>query len=161
MEEERSQHLSESLEDYLEVILHVTREKEVAWPRDIAKAMNVSNASVTGALRALAERNLINYAPYMHVTLTSEGEAHAREITQRHETIRAFLMDFLRVQPELADETACKMEHILPPEIIQKFVQLAAFLKSCPCGEEHWHDLKRNCPHCKMNVEHKNEQKEE
>lgn len=161
MEADSTQHLSESLEDYLEAILHITSEKEVAWPRDIAKAMKVSNASVTGALRALAERNLVNYAPYVYVTLTAEGEQHAREITARHETIRAFLMDFLRVEPSLADETACKMEHILPPEIIRKFVQLAAFLKSCPCGGERWnHALKHDCPHCSLK-ECEKKQKEE
>ena len=133
-----SPHLSESLEDYLEAILHITGENGVAWPRDIAKEMAVSNASVTGALRALAERDLINYVPYMSVTLTAKGEEHAREITRRHETLRGFLRDFLEVDPTLADETACKMEHILSPEIIQKFARLAAFVKSIPCGSKEW-----------------------
>lgn len=138
MENSQPQRLSESLEDYLEAILHVIKENEVAWPRDIAKVMKVSNASVTGALRALAERNLINYAPYLFVTLTPEGDARAQEITRRHEAIRSFLSDFLGVEAAQADETACKMEHILSPEIIQKFVHLDSFMKSSPCGGKKW-----------------------
>lgn len=138
MENSQTPHLSESLEDYLESILHITDENGVAWPRDIAKAMKVSNASVTGALRALAEHQLINYAPYVFVTLTPEGEKYAREIMSRHEQIRSFLCDFLGVEAVLANETACKMEHFLPTEIIQKFVRLAAFMKSSPCGGQGW-----------------------
>ncbi|MDO4628025.1 MAG: metal-dependent transcriptional regulator [Planctomycetia bacterium] len=133
-----SQQLSESLEDYLEAILHIIDDNGVAYPRDIAKALKVSNASVTGALRALSERELINYAPYMPVTMTATGEAHAREITQRHETLSSFLRDFLEVDPKLADETACKMEHILSQEIVQKFAHLAQFMRSHPSMKKEW-----------------------
>lgn len=140
MESHSPEHLSESLEDYLEAILQIINKNGLAWPRDIAKAMKVSNASVTGALRALSERNLVNYAPYVYVTLTQEGESRAREISSRHVSIQTFLRDFLDVDPQLADETACKMEHILAPEIIQKFVRLAAFMKSSPCGGREWLD---------------------
>ncbi|MBO5438056.1 MAG: metal-dependent transcriptional regulator [Thermoguttaceae bacterium] len=151
MENSQSKHLSESLEDYLEAILNIIDQNGVAWPRDIAKALKVSNASVTGALRALGERQLINYAPYAFVTLTTEGENYAREIVGRHEKIRAFLCDFLDVDPQLADETACKMEHILAPEIVQRFVRLAAFMKTSPCEGKAW--LKpdfRSCADCKQ-----------
>ncbi len=133
-----SQRLSESLEDYLEAILHIIDDNGVAYPRDIAKALKVSNASVTGALRALSERGLINYAPYMPVTMTATGEEHAREITRRHETLSSFLRDFLDVEPMLADETACKMEHILSQEIVQKFARLAQFVKSHPAIKKEW-----------------------
>ena len=148
-------HLSESLEDYLEAILQITGENGVAWPRDIARVMAVSNASVTGALRALAERDLINYVPYMSVTLTAKGKEHAREITRRHETLRGFLRDFLEVEPTLADETACKMEHILSPEIIQKFARLASFVQSIPCGNKQWlhSDGKPACGQCEICTE--------
>ena len=43
--------LSESLEDYLEVIFHLVKEKKVARVRDIAGRKGVKMSSVVGALR--------------------------------------------------------------------------------------------------------------
>ena len=62
--------LSSSLEDYLEVIFHLVAAKQVARVKDIAKKIQVKNSSVTGALRPLADKGLINYTPYDVVTLT-------------------------------------------------------------------------------------------
>ena len=56
------QALSASLEDYLEAIFHIVAEKKVARAKEIAEALQVSRPSVTGALHALAERGLVNYA---------------------------------------------------------------------------------------------------
>ena len=88
----------------------------------------------------------------IRVTLTAKGKEHAREITRRHETLRGFLRDFLEVEPTLADETACKMEHILSPEIIQKFARLASFVQSIPCGNKQWlfSDRKPACGQCEI-----------
>ncbi len=55
--------LSASLEDYLESIYVVAAEKGAARPKDLAERLNVKPASVTGALRHLAGRKLINYTP--------------------------------------------------------------------------------------------------
>ena len=68
-----SEELTSSLEDYLETIYLIISEKEAVRPKDIAKRMNVSNASVTGALKTLANKGMINYAPYDVITLTNEG----------------------------------------------------------------------------------------
>ena len=50
--------LSESLEDYLEVIYHLVEEKKVARVRDIANRKGVKMSSVVGALRRLAAAEL-------------------------------------------------------------------------------------------------------
>ena len=55
--------LSESLEDYLETIFLLIRDKSVARSRDIAARLKVSRPSVTGALQALSSRALVNYGP--------------------------------------------------------------------------------------------------
>lgn len=70
--------LSESLEDYLEAIYHIVSQKQAARATDISKRLNVNPSSVTGALRSLADKGLVNYAPYDIVTLTAEGSVAAR-----------------------------------------------------------------------------------
>ena len=72
--------LSESLEDYLEAIYCVIEERKVARPKDIVKRMQVTNASVTGALRLLAQHDLIYYSPHEFVSLTEKGAAACRTI---------------------------------------------------------------------------------
>ena len=56
--------LSESLGDYLESIYHLARGRPAARVKDIAEQMEVQKSSVTGALKSLAEKALVNYEPY-------------------------------------------------------------------------------------------------
>ncbi|MDA8125897.1 MAG: DtxR family transcriptional regulator [Deltaproteobacteria bacterium] len=150
--------VSASMEDYLEAIFHVIAKQQVARPKDIAKLLNVSHPSVTGALRALAEKELINYTPYDLITLTTRGEAAAKDVVRRHETLRNFFVKVLVVNEKEADEAACKMEHSIPPVILERFVQFAEFVEVCPRGGEKWvagfgyycdHAGKRdNCERC-------------
>ena len=49
--------LSESLEDYLEAILIMTRDKNSVRPKDIADMLKVTGPSVTVALKSLAQKN--------------------------------------------------------------------------------------------------------
>lgn len=147
--------LTESLEDYLEAIYCIIQEKQVARPKDIAGRMKVTNASVTGALRTLAERNLIHYAPYDFVTFTPNGAAVAAEIYSRHLQLTAFLRDFLLVEAVEAEKAACKMEHGMSREILDKLVRFAAFVQNCPRGGMQWLswfeqqcDKDGSCEHC-------------
>ena len=130
--------LSESLEDYMEAIFRVILEKHEVKPKDIAKALHVAGASVTGALRALAEKGLIHYAPYDSITLTAAGEAIAEDVYNRHLKLRSFLRNILQVEEKEADETACRMEHAVSTQIINKLVRFAEFIESCPRGGRLW-----------------------
>ena len=82
--------LSQSLEDYLETIYTQTTTKGCAKVTDIANALNVKKASVTGALNVLCEKGLINYAPYSAITLTNEGKTEAEKILLKHKVMTNF-----------------------------------------------------------------------
>ena len=118
--------LSSSLEDYLEAIHHVVARKDAARVKDIAERKGVSASSVTGALRALAERGLVNYAPYDIVTLTERGAALAQGVVRRHDALREFFERVLEVAPDTAEEAACRMEHAMPRDVLEKLVRFVA-----------------------------------
>ena len=122
--------LSASLEDYLEVILQLERASRVARVSEIAEQLAVSRPSVTGALKTLAARGLVSHAPYGHVTLTERGLDIAREVERRHVAIREFLTQVLGVPEEKAEVTACRLEHVLDPEVLAHFVSYAEQLRS-------------------------------
>lgn len=130
--------LSESLENYLEAIYEICLEQPAARPKNVASHMQVSNPSVTGALRALNERELINYTPFGLITLTEKGQKMARSISRRHKVLLRFLMDILGVDEDEANEAACRMEHAISPEIQHRLATLVDHLESHPQGPIHW-----------------------
>jgi DtxR family Mn-dependent transcriptional regulator len=85
--------LSASLEDYLEAIFNLAGDSDFARSRDIAKSLGVSKASVTGALRALKKKRLINYKPYDYVTLTKAGKVAAVKVARKHEILKSFFAE--------------------------------------------------------------------
>ncbi len=130
--------LSESLEDYLEVILALEKINKVARVKDIAEKMGIQAASVSGALKNLAERKLINYEPYSYITLTTQGYAIAREVTHRHRVIKDFLMRVLQIDPITAENSACRMEHAIDKASLERLVQFISFIDNCPRTGENW-----------------------
>jgi DtxR family Mn-dependent transcriptional regulator len=123
-----TQALSESLEDYLEAIYHIVSQKQAARATDISRRMKVKASSVTGALRSLADKGLINYAPYDIVTLTPEGSAAARRVAHGHEVLRDFFTLVLAVDDDRADRAACGMEHHVGRDVLRRLGYLARFI---------------------------------
>jgi len=128
--------LSASLEDYLETIYLICREKGAARSKDIMGLLNVSGPSVTEALQLLSEKKLVNYTPYDPITLTAKGEDLAKDVFYRHETLRRFFIDVLGVDPETAEDGACKMEHVASQDIIERMVQYTNYLRHEQGGKE-------------------------
>lgn len=113
--------LSESLEDYLEIILELQVINTVARSKDIAEELDIKRGSVTGMLKKLSARGLINYEPYGFVTLTPKGKKIAKEITTRHNVFKHFLFKYVKLDEKTADATACRMEHAMDHDTFKKF----------------------------------------
>jgi len=132
------QEISSSLEDYLETILMLTRRREVARAKEIGDQLQVNRSSVTSALQNLAKRGLINYSPYEYVTLTPAGLRAAEDVARRHVTLRDFFSDVLQIEEEEANAAACRMEHALPPVVMERLAAFIEFVRRCPAGIGQW-----------------------
>jgi DtxR family transcriptional regulator, Mn-dependent transcriptional regulator len=121
--------LSASLEDYLEAIYHCRDANNAVRSKMIQKRLAVSGASVTEACQQLREKGLVNYAPYEAITLTPLGESCALEVVFRHETLRDFFIEVLKVDPDIADEGACKMEHVVSTAIVDRMIKYTRYLR--------------------------------
>jgi DtxR family Mn-dependent transcriptional regulator len=130
--------LSENLEDYLEVILELEKTNKVARAKDIAEKVGVQNASVTGALKTLEKKGLINYEPYSYITLTDLGLKIARKITRSHTVLENFLINVLQIDQKTATETACRMEHAITEEATERLISFIEFIYNCPKTGEGW-----------------------
>ncbi|MCI0499319.1 MAG: metal-dependent transcriptional regulator [Planctomycetales bacterium] len=120
--------LSASLEDYLEAIYNLSRERNVARSKDIAHLLDVTRASVTGALKTLSEKELIHYQPYGYVVLTEKGRHIAGRIAGRHEILKQFFEDVLGTEGPTAQEAACRAEHTLGTEITARLTAFIEFV---------------------------------
>jgi len=135
--EDNSQ-LSASLEDYLETIYLIVQKKQAARAKDIGGQLQVKASSVTGALRMLSEKGLINYAPYDIITLTSEGERLAYDVLQRHKALYHFLKEVLGVDEQEAQDGACRLEHAISPAVLQRLISFINFVQQCPRVGTQW-----------------------
>ena len=104
--------IHESAEDYLEAILMLQEEKGYARSVDIAGLLGVTKPSVSFAMKKLRENGYILMDEDSLIALTESGEAIARRILDRHNTLSSFL-ESLGVDEKTAREDACKMEHDL------------------------------------------------
>ena len=138
MKMNKAKALTSSLEDYLEAIYKLSRENKAARARDISERLGVNRSSVTGALHALAERKLINYAPYDIATLTPEGEKVAANINHRHMVLSEFFVKVLGVEAAEADDSACRMEHVVSEKILDRLAQFVDFIQVCPRLDINW-----------------------
>jgi DtxR family Mn-dependent transcriptional regulator len=140
----KDKNLSASMEDYLEAILNVADSTGVARSKDIAGNLGVAKPSVTGALRQLARKGLVNYKPYGCVTLTAEGTDLAAKVAKKHEIIESFFMEVLGVGHSAAHPAACKAEHLLDVPIVSKMNDFTNFAKTqARDGEDVMHLMKR------------------
>ena len=130
--------LSENMENYLETILDLETENKVARGKDIADRLGVQKGSVSGALKTLKEKGLVNYEPYSFITLTPRGKSIARAISRKHEVLRDFLQHVLQIDPVSAEEAACRMEHAINDGIQRRLKCFVEYIHKCPKAGEQW-----------------------
>jgi len=115
--------ISMSSENYLEVIYDLAREGCPVRSVDVAKRMGVSKASVNKAVGVLREAGLVEQELYGSIELTADGLKQAKEVTNRHLTIRRFLTEILGVDEETADNDACRMEHVVSEKTMHAWAE--------------------------------------
>ena len=117
--------IHESAENYLEAILILNRRNGDVHAIYIAAELNFSKPSVSIAMKKLRENGYVEINEMGHITLTPSGQEIAERIYERHTFLSAWLSS-LGVDPMVAAEDACRMEHVISAEsfdAIHSFVQ--------------------------------------
>ncbi|MGN0847940.1 MAG: metal-dependent transcriptional regulator [Kiritimatiellia bacterium] len=111
--------MTKSLEDYIEAIQVLIRDKGAARVRDVAAALGVKMPSVVKAIGELKKLGLATQEPYGNIELTEKGARVAAFVLGRHTVLKAFLLK-LGVGDRSAEKDACLMEHILSAETMER-----------------------------------------
>jgi Mn-dependent DtxR family transcriptional regulator len=112
-----------STEDCLEIIAKLAEKEGHAHVSDIARQLGVKKPSVTATLKSLAEKGLVQYESYHPVELTRKGSQIATQVIKKHQTLKCFLTQCLKLSPEHADTLACKLEHELDDVALERLSQ--------------------------------------
>jgi DtxR family Mn-dependent transcriptional regulator len=107
----------------------------------ISEVIGVKKPSVDWALNKLVDAGYVTHERYGDIDLTPEGATIAEEVYRRHKTLISFLVDILRVSPEIAARDACKMEHVMSRETIKRLEKFIDFVLDCHPGQADWEDI--------------------
>lgn len=123
----------ESAEDYLETILMVQEKKGVVHSVDIAENRGYSKASVSIAMKKLRENGYITMEKDGAITLLPPGKEIAEKIYERHKLLTK-LFTSLGVDPKVAEDDACKVEHDLSAETFDAIKKNEHYLEDMANG---------------------------
>ena len=107
--------IRKSAEDYLEAMLMVKEQYGYIRSIDVAEKLGVTKPSVSYATKLLRENGYITMDHANMIVLTDASSAIATRIYTRHKVLTSFF-EKLGVDPEIAREDACKVEHDLSVE---------------------------------------------
>lgn len=113
--------IHQSAEDYLETILKLEERNGSVRSVDIAAEMGFSKPSVCRAMKLLRNDAYIEMEPSGQIKLLEKGRDIAQRIYNRHQVLTNMFIQ-LGVDPDVAAEDACKIEHDLSEESFDKLV---------------------------------------
>ena len=115
-------HTNESAENYLETILLLSKTRPVVRSVDIAEELGFKKSSVSVAMKNLRQKEQITVTKEGFIYLTDSGKEIAEMIYERHELLTSWLTA-LGVDPKIAAEDACKMEHVISKQSFEAIKQ--------------------------------------
>ncbi len=107
--------IQESAENYLETILVLKQRNGYVRSIDIATELDFSKPSVSVAMKNLVENGYIERDENGYISLLPKGREIAEKIYERHTSITDYLVK-LGVDPKIAAEVACRIEHVISNE---------------------------------------------
>lgn len=128
----RSDHATETAEDYVEAVADIIASRSVCRVADLARHFGVSHVTVSRIVARLAASQLLVTKPYRPIELTKEGRILAQQTKKRHQIVYDFLLA-LGVDENAAAIDSEGIEHHVSDttlDAMQKFLRKAPKSKS-------------------------------
>lgn len=125
---------TESIEEYLEAIFKLQLGSVPITVKRLADELGVSSPSVSEMLSRLRAAGLVAPPAGNGVRLTPEGEIEGARLVRRHRLSERFLVDYLDMPWDAVHDEACKLEHVLSPEVEARLAEQLGNPRTCPHG---------------------------
>ena len=116
--------LLESGQMYLESIFVLSKSSSTVRSIDVCEYMGFSKPSVSRAIGLLKNGGYVTADKNGYLTLTDSGREIAQKVYERHTLLTEFLIK-IGVDPEIASEDACKIEHDISDEAFEAIKKFA------------------------------------
>lgn len=126
--------LTEPVEDYLKAIYELETRHGAAATSDVAHALDVAPASVTGMVRRLAAQGFLDHVPYRGVQLTARGRQAALRTIRRHRILESYLTGVLGYPWDRVHDEAERLEHAASDELIERMAAALGHPTADPHG---------------------------
>lgn len=126
--------ITQAIQDYLKTIYKLSEKGGAVGTNQIAERLTLSQASVTGMIKRLAELKLIRYVPYRGVELTKAGRKIALETIRHHRLIELYLAEALGFSWDQVHEEAEKLEHVISEEFEDRVAEILGHPTTDPHG---------------------------
>lgn len=115
--------LTRSSEDYLKTIYRLSTGGSAAATTDLAHALELTPASVSGMIKRLSEQKLLEHVPYRGVRLTAEGRRIALQMLRRHRIIESYLVAKLGYTWDTVHDEAEHLEHAVSDGLVERMAE--------------------------------------
>jgi Mn-dependent DtxR family transcriptional regulator len=122
--------VSHSAAHHLTTIQFLLDEFGYARVSDVARHLGITRGSVSVTLKGLRQRGLVIEDEHKHLGLSDEGIRIARGIHIKRILIQTLFHDILGIDAELAEQDACKVEHLLSDETAEAVARLLQKIES-------------------------------
>ncbi len=127
-----ARHLSESLEDYLEAVYVISREKTAVRVKDLMNYFDYKVSSVNTAVKNLVAHGLLVHEKYGYIELTQRGLVTGRALYQKHLKIGRFFEKTLGIRADTAQHYACAIEHFIEKSALDRMSRVVDHLERHP-----------------------------
>lgn len=131
---ERDPPPSAPVEDYLKAVYECEQRSGSAATSDLAAALQVAPASVTGMVRRLASQGYLDHVPYRGVQLTPRGRTVALRTIRRHRVLESYLTTVLGVPWDRVHEEAERLEHAASDDLVERMAAALGHPSTDPHG---------------------------
>lgn len=132
--------MNSSREDYIITIYRLTKDEEFVNSVTIAKALDVSRASVSEMIKKLSQEDFISFIDNK-IKLTKKGKDKAKKIVSRHRLWEYFLVEHLKMSWEEAHKEADLLEHVTSKSLKIALNKYLNYPDSCPQGHKIWNNI--------------------
>ena len=125
--------LSPRTVDYLETIYLLSLQHDTVGVTQVAASRSVTIPTARAAVGRLKDEGCVRQERYGKILLTDKGLERARTVYRSHTVLFRFLHEILGVEPDRADDEACRLEHGLSQDTLARLVR---FLNDGARGEQ-------------------------
>jgi len=121
-------------DEYLEAIFKLERGAEPVTVKRLATELGFTPPSVSEMVSRLRAQGLVEERGEGGIRLTSEGAREGASLVRRHRLSERFLVDYLGMPWDEVHDEACKLEHVLSPEVEARLAEQLGDPRTCPHG---------------------------